>query len=238
MNFLELCQRTVRECAVSDSINVPSGVANQSGELRRVVDWVASSYLDICNEHENWKFLRSRFSLQTVAGKEAYAITDCTDTKVSAAMTVNGFGKWITEKADTFRIYRTADGANTQQRLWPGTYDWFRFHYQTQPPPNNKPVEYAIREDDSAILLGPTPNDIFTVIGEYYRRAPALTADADVPLFPERFHESIVWRAVRRYAQHEEDGGLYTAADIEYKRLHGPLLIDQLPRMRLAGPLA
>lgn len=238
MNFLQICQRTARECGITGSITVPSTVVNQTGELRSIVDWCASAYLEICNEKQNWKFLRSRFTVNTVLDQEAYAITDCTDTKLSAAMTVAGFAKWITEKYDTFRIYLTSAGSSNQQLFWPISYEYFRFKYQNQPPPNSQPVEYAIREDDLAILLGPKPNGVYTVTGEYYRRAPSLALDADTPLFPERFHEAIVWRAVRKYAQKEEDGGLYAAADLEYKRYHGPLLKDQLPRMRLGGPLA
>ena len=391
MNFLQICQRTARECSITGAINVPSTVVNQSGELRKIVDWCASAYLEICNDKQNWKFLRSRFSLPTVAGKEEYPIEESvtnilkhsedfsnadwnkigtatvtgtnilnlptvsdalsqgtgfdpanktvtfqaklsgsgtlhiwttnnvddnsevksvtltstptiyfvtynynstsgnvspvierragdtatqvtidfvqleqasaagpyvktvessvtklasfyTDTKfnnpLTNPITADGFAKWITEKYDTFRIYLTSAGAANQQHIWPIDYQTFRFLYQNQPPPNGFPVQYAIREDDNAILLGPKPNDIYTVTGEYYRRAPALAVDADIPLFPERFHEAIVWRAVRKYAQSEEDGGLYAAANLEHKRYYGALLKDQLPRLRLGGPLA
>lgn len=239
MNFLEICRRTAQECGATGSTTVPSAVTGQSGELGRIVNWCAAAYLDICNQKDNWRFLRSRFSVPTVVGQEAYAITDCTDTKLSAAMTVANFAKWITEKHDTFRIYLTADGSSTQQNIWPQTYDWFRYLYQrNNPPANNKPVDFAIRDDDNAILLGPKPNGLYTVIGEYYRRAPALAADDDTPLFPDRFHLAIVWRAVRSYALYEEDGGLYAAAEREYKKFYGPLERDQLPRLRLGGPLA
>lgn len=216
----------------------PAAVTSQSGEAALVVNWCASAYDDICSEHTSWKFLRSRFSVNTVIGTEAYAITDCTDTKLSTPITSARFARWIIERRDTFRIYLTASGASTQASIWPKDYEWFRYQYQMQPPGNSQPIDFAIREDDNAILLGPKPNDIYTIVGEYYRTAAVLAADSDEPLFQSRFHMAIVWRAVRSYAIAEEDGGLYQAADGEYKRLHSSLMIDQLIRGRDAGPLA
>lgn len=237
MNLLSLLQEAKREMGVSGP--EPTTAQNLTGEMLSVRKWVLDSYREICAAKANWKFLRSRFSVPTVVGQEAYLITACTDTKLAAGMTVNGFARWITEKHDTFRIYLTADGIDTQQNIWPMSYDWFRFQYQrTNPPASNKPVHFAIREDDNAILLGPKPNALYTVIGEYYRRAPDLDADADVPLFPERFHMAIVWKAVQKYARFEEDGGLYAAAQVDYKAVYAQLLKDQLPRLRLGGPMA
>jgi hypothetical protein len=236
MNLLDLLKAAKREMGVSGP--VPTTAQSLTGEMLRVRNWIIDSNREICAEKSNWKFLRSRFTVDTVIGTEAYLPEDCTDTKLSAVMTEDGFSRWITEKYDTFRIYLTSAGASTQQRFWPRDYESFRFLYQLQPPANGQPVYYAIRDDDLAILLAPKPNAVYTVTGEYYRRAPDLDADADIPLFPERFHMAIVWRAVRKYAQYEEDGGVYAAANIDYKRIHGPLLKDQLPRLRLGGPLA
>lgn len=236
MTFLELCKRARQEMGISGT--GPARVSGQSGESKRIVDWVSSAYDDICLEHMNWKFLRSRFSVQTVAGTEAYLPSSCTDTKLSIQITADSFGKWVTEKFDTFRIYLTSDGSSTQQNIWPKDYDWFRFTYQMRPPSNGRPVDFAIRDDGNAILLGPKPNDNYTVVGEYYRVAQPLSSDNSEPLIPERFNMAIVWRAVRSYAGYEEDGGLYQHADNMYKRIHGALLVDQLPRIKMAGPMA
>jgi hypothetical protein len=86
--------------------------------------------------------------------------------------------------------------------------------------------------------MGPKPNDVFVVEGDYYRVAPVLAAAADEPIFQEQYHMAIVWRAVRYYALYEEDGGLYAGANQEYKTEYGLLMTDQLPSMELGAPLA
>ena len=45
MTFLELCRRLAREVDASGS--GPSAVTGQTGENRRIVDWVASAWQDI-----------------------------------------------------------------------------------------------------------------------------------------------------------------------------------------------
>ena len=234
--FLTLCKRARQEMGIPGS--GPSTVTAQTGELKRVVDWVSTAYTDICSAHDNWRFLRSRFTVNTVAGTQAYLPTDCTDTVLSAAITAATFNKWVTERFDTFRQYLTASGSGTQQNLWFRDYGSFRFIWQLQSVTNGQPVEYTIRPNDDAILLGPTPSDIYTITGEYYRVAPALTQDAEAPLFQERHQLAIVWRAVRSYAGYESDSGLYAHADNEYKRLYGNLMKDELPKVTLGKPLA
>lgn len=236
MNFLQLCQRTRQECDISGT--GPSAVTNQTGELKRVVDWVKESYDEICSEYDNWKFLRSEFSLNTVVGQEAYMPTDCTDTQLNAAIgaaAVGKFGRWILE---TFFIYLQSAGSSTRQNFWPTTYEHFRQTYQMQPPANGKPAFFAVRPRDYALLLGPKPDAVYVISGEYYRVAPPLSANDDVPLFPERFHLAIVWRAAKKYAGFEADGGLYVHAQNEHDKYYGPLMLDQLPAMDLGAPLA
>lgn len=235
MNFLAICQRARQEMAVSGT--GPSTVVAQTGEMKRVCDWVASAYLDICAEHEDWNFLQSSFTVNTVIGQEAYTPTSCTDSVLSAAIgsaTVGAFGRWV---EGSLRIYKQSAGIAAQHNLFPLAYDWFREQYQLVAPANNQPSEFTVRPRDKAILCGPKPDDVYVITGDYYRVAVPLALDADTPLLPERFHMAIVWRAVRMYAQYEEAGGIYAASNIEYKRIHRSLLLDQLPRMQLGSSL-
>lgn len=236
MNFLALCQRARQEMGISGT--GPTAVTAQTGEMKRVVDWVAQAYTEICAKHTNWKFLRSSFSVNTVAGTEAYLPTDCTDSVLAAAIgsaTVGDFARWID---DTFRIYKQSEGAGTRQYFWPVPYSWFRDRYQLIVPSNNKPFQWSIRPRDNALLMGPKPDAVYVVEGDYYRVAPPLAADNDTPLFPTRFHLAVVWLATQKYAGYEEGGGVYAHATAEYKKLYGPLQTDQLPSIDLAPPLA
>lgn len=235
MNFLELCRRVRQECSIS-SAGAPSSVTSQTGEMLRVVDWTASEYKKICSSHQSWKFLRSSFTVNTVAGTASYLPSVVTDSDASALITVAEFARWLD---GTFKLYLTSAGVATEQEIYPA-WDWdsFREIWQRGTPANQRPNTFSIRPKDSAILLGPAPDAIYTLRGDYMKTAPALTLDADVPLIPVRFQEVIVWGAVKRYARYQEAAGLYDSAQREFNEINSLLETDQLPQMALGRPLA
>lgn len=240
MNFLQLCQRTRQECGIAGT--GPTAVTGQTGELKRVVDWVAEAYKRICaKQMGNWKFLRSEFSVNTVADTEAYLPTACTDSVIGQLIghaTVGKFRRWCVGPHDSFWIYLQSAGVGTRQPFYETAYPIFRQRYQMQVPSSAQPADLSIRLRDSALLLGPKPNAVYVIEGEYYRVAPALTADADEPLIPEDFQMLIVWLAKRLYAGFEETGGVYVDSDNNYRSLYNELLMDQLPKLGTGGPLA
>lgn len=236
--FLQLAARLRQDCGIAGT--GPTTVVAQTGELARLVSWIATAYTNICAQHSNWKFLRSAFGVNTVTDQEAYLATACTDTEVGALIgsaTVGAFGSWAIDNEYPWWIYRLADGTSTRNYFWNLDHASFRDRYDLRPPNHNKPFEYAIRPRDNAILLGPKPDGVYVVQGEYYRVAPPLAVDGDTPLFPERFHMAIVHLAKRYYAGYEEDGGVYMDANSEFGQIYFPLMQDQLPQLRLGGPL-
>lgn len=243
MTFLDLCQRAYQECV--GTTGRPTAVTGQTGDLLRVVNWVAHAYDVICAEHTNWRFLRSTAYVNTIANDEDYAPTEFTDSNLAAVIgsaTVGKFASWCDLDPDTgdstFLLYKQSDGVSTQQIFRSLPYGWFRQRYQVQPPGSTRPAEFTIRPRDNAIIVGPKPDAVYVVTGDYYRTAPPLVADGNEPLFPARFHMAIVWLAKRFYAGHAEDGGAWTEANGNYTEVMGGLEIDQLPPMKIAGPLA
>jgi hypothetical protein len=81
-----------------------------------------------------------------------------------------------------------------------------------------KPSVYTIKPDES-ILLYPIPNDVFTIVGEYFRTPDTMDIDADEPIFPERFHEAILYRAMMFYGMYSQEVDKYSAGEREYKRV-------------------
>jgi hypothetical protein len=231
MTFLELCQRVAEE----GDIGTVSTVEAQTGETARVVRWVKNAYRDICRKRPDWHFLRSAFTLSTIANQQAYLITACDDNDaLSTDMTVAGFRDWWT---DSFRIYRQSSGVATQGEIPFTDYFSFRSQWMIRTHSSTQPNEFTVRVRDKAILLGPTPDAVYVVTGEYQRHAPDLDEDTDEPLFPEAFHELIVWWALVFYGGFEGDAGLYTHAQNEKNRIYGELELDQLPEICMAGPL-
>jgi hypothetical protein len=237
MTFLELCNKLKSDTGTPGT--ALSGVTGNGTELQRMIDWVVEAYRDICTKHDDWRFLRSSFTVNTVSGTQAYAPTSCTDTRISAAIghaTVGAFRAWI---PSSFQIYLTSAGIGTEQRLpGPMDYDRFRDVYMLGSVPNQMPVVWTIRHDDDAILFGPTPDAIYTVTGDYRRQAPDLSAAGDSPVFDVAYHMAIVHLARRKHAEYWENGGMYDGASRAYNEIMARMTRKERPPITTGRSLA
>jgi hypothetical protein len=93
MNFLQLVQRTARECGVTGV--GPTTVINQTGQAGRLVNWVNESWNDIQCAHQDWQWLRQTASFPSAAGQAIYSTVQC-------GIQAGTFGMWA---RDTFRNY-------------------------------------------------------------------------------------------------------------------------------------
>ena len=66
MNYLELCQRLVRETGIADT--GPTSVVGQVGDLRRVTDWINDAWLSIQSSRPDWLWMWSYGSSTLNAG--------------------------------------------------------------------------------------------------------------------------------------------------------------------------
>lgn len=231
MNFLALCQRTREKCGISGV--GPSTVLNQTGEMLRVVNWVNEAWVDIQNAQPSWDWMRSEFSLPTVANKQAYApVTDATILDTVTGTPITAFNSW---RPETLRVYDPALGLANEQFMLPWDYDRFRnfYGYAVQPP--GRPVCFSIRPRDKALLLGNTPDGVYTVRGEYQRDAQPMAADTDVPSLPSEYHMAIVYGAMMKYASYESAPEVFADGDRNYRNTMFKLSINQLGPMN-AGP--
>jgi hypothetical protein len=223
--FLELCQDFREEAGITGS--GPVSVIGQTGEMKRVVNWILKAYKDIQNKHRNWDFLRENFSFETIASTSTYLPT---------AVSLDELATW---KQDTFRIYRTATGVADEQWLRCWRWDELRDAYLIGPSRSQtgRPTEFAIKPDKS-VVFWPAPDAVYTVTGEYFQRAQTMTANADEPLLPEQFHDIIKWRAMMYYGAYEGAAEVYANGKSEYARMMFEMRLDQLPGITLGGALA
>ena len=228
--FLELCVDVRRECGITGS--GPLAVTNQSGELARVVEWTAAAYTLIQNRHNNWRWLRSSFTLPTVDGTDSYAYTSCTDTGTSAAIT--RFRRWYPHD---FKIYLTSAGSGTEHWLLYQQWDDFRSVYKVGTQNEGYPAWVAINPTNR-IVLGPIPDAVYTVAGDYQKSAQTLAADSDEPEMPADFHQLIVFEAMRKYAAFNGASEVWAHAKDEASRLWQELRQDQLPPSGYGDPIA
>ena len=234
--YLALSQKLRREC-INGYASGPSTVTGQTGLMESVVNWIADSYKDIQRRHPNWRWMRSQFTVNTVASTDTYAYTACTDSNTVA--TISRFSRWwANDKLSPFKCYLTSGGVSGQYWLIYIPYNVFRHQYKfgAQQSLTGQPIHVSV-DDSNRIVLGPNPNAIYTVSGDYQRGPQTLAADADEPDMDAQFHDLIVYQAMRRYATRSVAPEKLAEARLLGDPLMRQLENAQLPEIRLGRPL-
>lgn len=231
MNFLELCQDFYRE---NDSLSgVIADVTAATGQALIAVNDVKKAYRSIQNAHADWDFLRADVSFNTTAATQTYTATE-------AGITAAVFGEWMfSPYSKQWRCYTTSLGVVDEQPIRQMPYDDFKRQYLfgAQRVTVGRPLVIT-QKPDRTLLFWPTPDAIYTVIGEQYRAPYELAANADTPIFAARFHDVIVYRALMLYGERDGDQTTFSAAQIEFKRLMAKLEREYLPDITMGGAMA
>ncbi len=215
-SFLELVGQLAQETGRSAA--VPTTVVAQTGDNKRFVDWINQAYTGLCLDRK-WRFLQTEFTFQTVAGTQTYS---------SATAGATTFGSW---NMDTVRGYLTSTGVAGEIDICEVKWPEFRETYVIGTLRAQQGRPWIVTEQPNAALaLWPTPDAIYTITGEYLKAPAAMTANADIPLLPVRFHELLVWRALLKYAGKTAAPEAYQRAMDEHRRLFSEMCLDQLPR--------
>jgi hypothetical protein len=225
MNLLQLTNQTRVECGVSGP--TLSSVQNLSGESARILAWVQQAWIDVQTSKEDWLFLREPFEFNTVAQQWEYTAADTG---------LTNFGNW---KRDSFRASSVNNLYRDEQLL--NYMDWTTYRnlyrYANMRNTYARPVVVSITPNKD-LAFGSTPDQIYTINGEYYTQPVGLSADTDIPGIPDRFHMVIVYRAMMYYAGYEAAPEVLTRGEFEYRRLYSRMEIDQLPTIVSGPPLA
>lgn len=238
--YLQICQDVARECGVgggADTSPKPNAVVGQTGELNRITHWVADAYVEIQNG-ESFRWLRKKFSVDTVAGTDTYAFGVCTD--VDDAALITRFKTWrLNDPRNPPKIFLTATGNGGQILLTWAPWDNFEYLYKTGSLQNqtSQPIHITVNPKDE-IQLGITPNDIYTLIGDYHKSPQVLAADGDVPEMPSHYHDLIKYQAMEFYGLFESAPEIISRAQKGIRRITNQLKRNQSQPFRIAGPLA
>ena len=232
--FLELCVKTRRNCLIPGE--GPSDVTTQEGELNELVNYVADAYLDVQNRRSSWRWLRRDFTFNTTAEDGIYEFGDVTD--VDAAAVISRFSKWhIDDVENPPKVYLNSAGIGGERWLIYTPWQWFNTIYGIGTQNSGPPVHITIDPQDR-IRLGPVPDDIFTITGEFFRSAQILAADDELPEMPSQYHDLIVYLAMQKYGMGEAAAEVVSRGNQEARRILRQLELNQMPQVRLARPLA
>lgn len=237
MDFLTGVQKLHYEARLPGS--PPQSVTGQSGRAADLVRWYADAWGDVQRERDGkWKWLKGRFYFDSTSGDQEYVYTDCTD--VETAVPIVRHRAWVLEKESPPFIYRVSDGVTTESEL--GLADWERFRrtYIRATPTAAAPL-YLTADEHNSLWLGPKPDGIYRVTGEYWKSNQTLEANDDTPECPADYHMLIVYRALTKYGYDQVAQEILSKAAFEGQALYNALAENQgysRFRLKLPGALA
>jgi len=206
MTFLDLCKATRRECGIQGE-GLPVSVVTQTGLIGRIVEWVRDADMHVQSAHPDWNFLWRIFTADTTEGSaditkpDDYGMWDRTAFAVDRG-TVNGRGLTLFEHED-----------------------WRKNNSIKQ---NSSPTSICILPNGNLKFMNPV-NGTYEVYGEYWRSPLYLTDNAQVPLYPERFHRIIIAKAKMWFFEDIESTTQYQQAELEFKEVMSRLESFALP---------
>jgi hypothetical protein len=243
MTYLDICRRTAVECGVASTVAITTAMPTTglaAGSLGRIVNWVNDAWTDIQMDHDDWSWMRSSnllgggVSFQTVAAQSSYPLGTGAGT---VGVIADNFGKW---DCPTFRNYTTSVGFQNEMYLDEIPYDRWRDSYMlgAMRAQQTRPYVVAIGPDQS-LCLGPPPNGLYTVTGDYFVAPSEMALDSDVPTgLPTRFHMLIVYRTMLKYAGYESAPEVYQRGSEENAGMYAQLEALRAPAISFGGALA
>lgn len=230
MNFLQLAQAVKRESGLSGG--GPASVVTATGDDARIFQWVNWAWRDIAMLHESWHFRRGSALGQTTSMEMPHDLA-------APGFGLSDFGRWKPQSQE-YRVtaYRTSDGAQSERPLQFLEWDDFRSRFIVGAHDPGA-LAFWSTAPSGALMVAPTPDAAHMVRADYIKDVADMTADADIPALPGRFHSLIVWRALTEYGGFDAAGEVFQRATSNYANGLPALLQDQLPRRTFAArPLA
>jgi len=229
-DFVTLCQYLRQE--TTDSGTGPTTVVSQTGENGRFVKWVKDAWTELQNDRPDWLWMRKSFTVNTTASDGQYAFGDCTDTV--SAVAIARFSRWY---RDSFKAYLTSDGVGSEYPLIWLEWERFRRIYRYGTQTDGQPIHVSM-DPTQAFVLGPKPDGIYTVTGDYQLGPQILAASSDTPEMPSQFHNLIVFEAMAKYGGNRIAPEAMVRANSEGGRLRFALEMNQLPPLTFGNSLA
>ena len=179
--------------------NVLSLISKSDSTTRtRIKNWINMGYYDFVLR-ELWPFREVTDTITTVGGTQEYTLsTEFTDIDAQNIISV------------------TVQDNNTKLVYWP--YNQLRANQPNFAQVGSSvPQRYYIKA--GKIGLWPAPADAYTVVVDYYKVPTELSADADVPIVPIAYRESLVQYALGLEHDFNSDPDLAVKASNRYEQI-------------------
>ena len=138
---------------------------------------------------------------------------------------------------DRPKCYLSSGGVGGEYWLIYIPWEQFKVLYKKGTQNNGQPIHITVDNAEN-IVLGPKPDAVYVVSGDFQRGVQVLAADGDIPDMPTNYHDLIVYRAIEKYGANSVAPEIFNRARLEGNRIMRALELSQLPRMRFGAPLA
>lgn len=214
--FLELAQRLRVESATSGTGPASVVGQNDDSDSGRFVNWIRDCWVDIQREHNRWEFLWETGEEDTVTGQTDYDVTTSIGIR---ELDLNSFYCRNLTLSSTDKIKMTY----VPHRA-------FKSRYGRSGATQGKPGLFTQLPNRLIRLREAGPADTWRMEFEFWRRPQVLVNNTDEPVIPVGHRMVIVWAALIKYAQWEENNALEISATRNYRDAMATLEDDFLDR--------
>lgn len=208
MNWLESARKLRQETGTAGT--GPVTTVGQTGEYKRLVDWINVAYAEIQNKWMDWRFLWAESTVSLVGSTRDYTLnSEC-----------------VMPNEDSFFI--------GDEKLHYVHFDDYRRNRPVYDDMGTGTPEFFTILPNEKVRFFPTPAAVGTVNYEYQRGGLQLAEDASTPLIPARYHMAIIYKAKMYWAEFEDAPNEYKLAEINFNRWMLALEANQLPSREFA----
>lgn len=200
--YLNLCQRLIEEAGISGQI---ASVVNQTGEFKRVTEWIKRATTEIEGKWFDWNFLHTFATVNIIVGVSDYPAP-------------SGHNVWDTQTAVI------------PAESMPLDYiQWVRKKKDPTQPVSGDPFLFTVLPNQT-LRFYDTPTKAAVISIEYWTVPTILAANTDEAAIPEQFRDIIVWKALQYYSNFESADEAKVQAIENYDAR-----LDQLESRELPG---
>lgn len=238
--YLQLCQQVHRwvRSGNYDPGSRPAAIASETDpDVKDVIFFANEAWQQIQQYHPDWEWMRAQATLNLVSGTRTYSPATIRGTVTRYEQLKSLYGATRHDGPRYCLVQDSAVATNSQMPTYYVPYNFWRGFFDRQPrPANSFPIRFTVQTDDT-IEFDPAPNlapsgSAWKFAFDYRKTPQALTADADVAELPDRYHDLIVWWAVRLFcASRANSDALETTAIEKVKYWLAKVAADQLPEL-------
>lgn len=226
--YLEIVQDFVREVGVGGGTG-PSSVANQTGEMGRVVQFVRDAHRYICDLWPDWDFLWSEYqgnttTTQAAAGSTVIVRASATGGGGSGGQLPSNIREYVT---DSFQVQDGDSWVPVKYLRWQEFRP--RFKVGKVAPASVKPTHWTVLPNRNIELSAPI-GGVYSYRFNYYRRSTDLSENSS-EIEREIPARLVLARAKIIYAERENAPEIMAGASIEYDDLLERLEANYCPGM-------